>query len=412
MDNHPEPLTAVPVPPALHATRLTAVAAALVVIGAASFVGMLLAGEQRHAWASLLQGMIIPTWIGVGGLFFIAVHSVCNGGWITPLRRVMEGLTAGLPLTLAAFGLIAGLGASYLYEWVAHPTGQAHLALFHAHNGVSSKASWMTWNRWVATSICIIMLWMFMRKLLVGLSLRQDQGTGAAAIARVHLRTSIVWLFVFALTFTLFTWDMLLSLHVGFASTMWGVYCFTSAVQTFLAVTVVAAVWLRSGPLARIIESHTLHDLGTWTLGWGCFCAYIAFAQYLVIYYANMDEETVFLLTRLQHGYGAAYAAEYALRFLLPFAALMSQSMRARPAALAAVSALILLGNWMDWSWIIMPAFSPNLYQPFWDLPTLAVGLGFAGALLLLALAFWRRHGLVPKGDPRLLPTINAEHLH
>ncbi len=110
MENHPEPLTAVPVPPALHAPRLSAVAAALVFIGLASFAGMLLAGQQRHAWASLLQGLIIPTWIGVGGLFFIAVHSVCNGGWITPLRRVMEGLTAGLPLTLAGFGLIAGAG--------------------------------------------------------------------------------------------------------------------------------------------------------------------------------------------------------------------------------------------------------------------------------------------------------------
>ena len=409
MDTHPETLTTVPAPGALHAGRTQAVAAALVFVGAASFAGMLIAGDQRHAWASLLQGLIVPTWIALGGLFFIAVHSVCGGAWITPVRRVMEGLTAGLPLTVVAFGLIAAFGGSYLYEWVAHPAGPGHLALFHAHQGASSKAGWMTASRWILTTSVILFLWLFLRSLLVGLSLRQDRG---ASIARAHLRLSVVYLFVLALSFTLFCWDMLLSLHLAFASTMWGVYCFTSAVQTFLAATVLAALWLRAGPLARAIPEHTLHDLGTWTLGWGCFCAYIAFAQYLVIYYANMDEETVFLLARLQHGYGTAYAAEFALRFLLPFAALMSQSMRARPAALAAVSALIVLGNWMDWSWIIAPAFSPNAYRPFWDLPTLAVGLGFAGALLLLAIAFWRRHGLLAVGDPRLLPTINAEHLH
>jgi hypothetical protein len=171
-------------------------------------------------------------------------------------------------------------------------------------------------------------------------------------------------------------------------------------------------LWLRTGPLAGAVRQHTLHDLGTWTLVWSAFCAYIGFAQYLVIYYANLDEETFFYLIRTQHGYGAAYAAEVVLRFLVPFTVLMSQSMRTRPAALVAASAVVLLGNWMDWSWMIMPAFSQNSYRAFWDLPTLLIGAGFVGALLLLAIAFWRKHGVLPKGDPRLQSTINAEHLH
>lgn len=391
-------------------TRLRAASLALVVIGIATF-GITLGVDPQRAWAALLQGMMVPTFIAIGGLFFIAAHSAANSTWTTPLRRVMEGLTAGIPLTLIAFIAIAVAGGSYLYEWV-HLAGDraAHHGLFHAHHTAGlDKSAWMSPGRWIGTTIAIIGIWWLFRTLFVRLSLAQD---GGADIKARHVRLSIIWLILMAFTFTMFCWDLILALHVNFVSAMWGVYCFTSAVQTFIAVLVLVVLWLRQGPMAGAVRNHTLHDLGTWTLVWGAFCAYIAFAQYLVVYYANLDEETFFFLIRMQHGYGQAYVAEFVLRFLVPFTVLMSQSMRARPAALVAVSILVLLGNWMDWSWLIMPAFSQNAYRGFYDLPTLLIGAGFAGAMLLLALAFWRKHGVLPKGDPRLQSTINAEHLH
>jgi hypothetical protein len=395
----------------LAGTRLRAACLALVVIGASTFVGMLFSDMRQHAWAALLQGMMVPTFIAIGGMFFIAAHSAAGSTWTTPLRRVMEGLTAGIPLTLIAFIAIAAAGGSYLYEWV-HLAGDkhAHHGLFHAHNTNGlDKSAWMTPGRWIATTVGIIAIWWLFRTLFVKLSLAQDAG---AEIKARHVRLSIAWLMVMAFTFTMFCWDLILALHVNFVSAMWGVYCFTSAVQTFVAVLILVVLWLRQGPMAGAVRSHTLHDLGTWSLVWAAFCAYIAFAQYLVVYYANLDEETFFFLMRMQHGYGHAYVAEFVLRFLVPFTVLMSQSMRARPGALIGVSILVLLGNWMDWSWLIMPAFSQNAYRGFYDLPTLLIGAGFAGAMLLLALAFWRKHGVLPKGDSRLQSTINAEHLH
>jgi len=393
-------------------TRLRAACLALVVIGALTFVGMLFSDSTRqHAWAALLQGMMVPTFIAIGGLFFIAAHSAAGSTWTTPLRRVMEGLTAGIPLTLIAFIAIATAGGSYLYEWVHLAGKPEHHGLFHAHHTKGlDKSAWMTPERWIATTAIIIGIWWLFRTLFVKLSLAQDAG---ADIKARHVRLSIAWLMIMALTFTMFCWDLILALHVNFVSAMWGVYCFTSAVQTFIAVLLLVVLWLRQGPMAGAVRSHTLHDLGTWTLVWGAFCAYIAFAQYLVVYYANLDEETFFFLMRMQHGYGAAYAAEFVLRFLVPFTFLMSQSMRARPVALVVVSILVLLGNWMDWSWLIMPAFSQNAFPGIvTHLTTLLIGAGFAGAMLLLALAFWRKHGVLPKADPRLQSTINAEHLH
>jgi hypothetical protein len=321
----------------------------------------------------------------------------------------MEGLTTGLPLTALAFLAIALFGGYHLYPWLVHePSSEAHQYLFHIKEG--SKADYMTWMRFTIMNGLIIAAWFFLRDKLVAGSVRQDI-EGGDGVKR-QTPWAIAWLIVLGLGSTFFVWDLLLSLHVNWFSTMWGVYAFSSMVQIFFAVTLLLIVWLRKGPLKEVIPKHILHDLSTWSLGWSCFCIYILFSQYMLIYYANMDEGTYFFVSRTQNGYGLQLWIEAILRWPIPFLVLMSQSRRTCPVTITIVSILVLIGNWLTLSWIIIPAFSPNAYQfPFWG-PELLIGAGFAGGTILLALNFWRKHGLIAKGDPRLLPAVNAEHLH
>ncbi|MBA3684336.1 MAG: hypothetical protein H0W72_03760 [Planctomycetes bacterium] len=393
-------------PGPLRAPKLRAVAALLAVVGLATFV-FLLFKDPTRAWSSLLQGMLVTTWPALGAMFFIAVHSVCNAKWIMPLRRIMEGLTTGLLLTLVTVIAIVSFGGPYLYDWI-NLTGDDHKALFHVTGGTKSQL--MVWSRWAITSVCIVLVWIYFQMRLVNYSLDQDASN--TDIRARHRRTSIGFIIFFALSITFFVWDMLLSLHVNWFSTMWGVYCFTSAVQTFLCVMCLLVVWLRRGPLKVVIQEHTVHDLGTWMVGFSCFCAYIGFSQYMLIYYANLDEETYWYVMRTQHGYGLQYAIEAFIRWPVVFLGLMSQSVRTKPWAMVTIAIIALTGNWLDWSWIIMPAFSPNEYRCPFEWQELLVGAGFAGGFLLLALRFWSRNGLIAKGEPRLLPTVNAEHLH
>jgi hypothetical protein len=382
---------------------LVGLCVAAMLAGLGTFLGLFISGYEQRAFTALLQGMVLPTWIAVGALAFIAINRVCGSLWTVPIQRVMEGLTGGLWLSALAFIAILAVGAPYLYEWA-----NATTATSHAEHAGFGRAEWMQSGRVWITGLVSLAAWAVLRARLVGLSLRSDAGEDISS-RQVH--ASVALLIVLAPTFTLFVWDLLLSLHVGFASTMWGVYCFTGAIQTFLAVLVVAVVVLRQGTLEHVIKEHTLHDLGTWLMAWSIFCGYIGFAQYLVIYFANIEEEAAWFLPRLQHGYGTDYVTAASLRVLLPLVVLMSQSLRAHPGALVLTALAVLGGNWMDWHWIIVPAFSPNLHRPVWDPATLAIGLGFAGAVTLLALQFWRRHGPVACDDPRLLATINAEHL-
>jgi hypothetical protein len=375
-------------------------------LGVLVFFVTLLASGAEQAFVGLLQAMLIPTFIGLAALFYIAVHSITGAVWMQPLRRLMEGLSAGLPIGAGLFLFIALFGSGYLYDWVALG-GEDHRALFHVHGG--SKGSFMVWWRYLVTNAAWFALWIFLQRKLVGLSLAQDQGED---IAKAHHKWSIIYLIGFAPTFTFFVWDSLLALHINWFSTMWGVYCFASAVQVFLCVLCLLIVWMRAGPLKQHINELAVHDVGTWMVAWSCFCAYIGFSQYLLIYYANLDEETYWYVMRTQNGYGWVLIFDALLRWPLPFLGLMSQRVRTKPWALVLIASAVLVGNWLDWSWIIMPAFEINSFRSPFSIPELLMGLGAAGGLLWASIRFWQRHGLLPVGEPTLLASINAEHRH
>ncbi len=398
-------LEPIPVPGPLAAPRLLAAAAVLVLVGLAGVAYLAFAGGPLSAlWAALLQGAMVPAWIGVGALAFLAVHSICGAHWTVPLRRIMEAMTSGLWLTLLAIALIAALGLPYLYEW-AYLTGADREALFvHAHG---SKSHWLTAGRWSGSCIGAVTMWLLLRSFWVRQSRLQSAGVDTRP---GEVRLGVLTLAVVALTFTLFTWDTLLTLEVKALSAIWGMYCLAGAVQSFLALLAILLCWLARGPLKGIIRAHLTHDLGTWIIAFSCVWAYLGLAQYAIQYFANLTEETYFWQPRLQGGWSEVYVAAALLRFPVPFLLLLSQHVRADGRVQALAGVCILAGAWLDLAWMVQPAFSPATLATL--IPALMVGAGFAGGMLMLMLHFWRRHGLVPQGDPRYRSAVAGEHLH
>jgi hypothetical protein len=260
--------------------------------------------------------------------------------------------------------------------------------------------------RWIATCGLILAVWLALRWRLAAVASFQDEAARERAV-----RWSVATLIVLVPSLTMFAWDTLLALEVQWVSAVFGGYVLIGAIHAFLGATAVLLAWQSSRGLKQVARPHLLKDVGTWLVAWSCIVAYVCYVQYVIIAFANIDEETFWYLKRMQHGYGTQFLVETALRCGLPFLLLMSQKLRARPWALGVAGGGVLLGTWLELHWLIVPAFSPNHYRHPAG-PEAMVALGFIAGAFLLAVRYWRRRGLVPEGDPRLLPAINAEHLH
>jgi hypothetical protein len=386
----------------MHATRLTAPAWTLVGFAIAAFALLLWRDDAPRAWSAVLAGLSLPLFLAVGMLFFTSAHSLCGARWTVPFQRVMEGVGAGLPLALIAFLALGAVGLPYVYEWA--DGNPARSGLFRDPHG--TKALWMSDLRYLITGAAILSVLVVLAR---GLAARSN-AVDDAARAR-HVRWSTATLVLLVPLFTLLSWDLLLSLHVQFTSAVFGGYCLVTSIHAFLGALALTVVWLARRGLATVARPHLRKDIGTWLVAFSCIVAYISYVQYVIIAFANIDEESHWYLMRVQHGYGAQAAVEVVLRCIVPFVLLMSQSLRAKPWALGLAGASVLAGTWLELHWLVVPAFSPNHYRSPLG-PELLVALGFLAATFLLAVRSWRKGGLVPVGDHRLLPAINAEHLH
>ncbi len=401
-----QPLDRLPDLGPVSAPHLKGAAALLVVLGLIGFVALLLTDINR-AWHAYLIGMLIPTFLSIAALSFMAVHRLCGARWTAPFKRIAEGLSSGLPLSLIAFIPFSLIGLPYVYEWAYLSVHNPELNKEILHS--ASKVAWMTPSRVTMTTGIFLLVWIFLRSRIVRLSRAEDAG---ADNRPAQVRWSVAFLLIMAYTFSLFAWDLILSLNVHVVSSMWGVYEFIGAVQAFLALLALCLVGFAHGQLKGVIRTHTLKDVTTWLLAWSCVWAYITFAQYLIIAFANMDEETQFFVMRFQNGYQWPALIEILLRLAVPFFLLLSQHGRTRSITVVIASGAVLLGALINLIWQVVPALFPNRMPPFLCLPELLVAAGFIGGYLLLVRFSWQRHGLLSRGDRDLLPAINAEHLH
>jgi hypothetical protein len=203
------------------------------------------------------------------------------------------------------------------------------------------------------------------------------------------------------ITVTMAAVDWLMSLEPHWYSTIFGVYVFAGGGLAFLAALMVIALsFRRGGLLADSIHVEHYHDLGRWLFALVVFWAYIAFCQYLLIWYANLPEETMWFRHRLEGNWAWVSAALLFGNFILPFLLLISRAAKRSLPLLGAVSVLLLGMHYVDLHWVVMPTVQRHGFHLHWlDAAT------FAAVASACGLAFWgrlRRRALIPLGDVRL----------
>lgn len=359
-----------------------------------AIVSLLWALEQ--AAVGLFLGALLATHVSVGALFFVALQHATNARWSVALRRVAEALASLVPYAGAAlFAVVVFNG--HMYPW-RHETLDGF------------KGFWLSWPFFLARVALYIIVWGFFARKLVSLSLTQTR-ENAPAKTLASVRWSVAFLPLFALTYWLASFDLIMSLEPEWYSTIFGVYVFSGSFTAALAAIILLTTWLLrwgprgNGPLAGFVNDNHLHDLGKLLFAFCTFWAYIWFSQFMLIWYANLPEEAEYFVRRLE-GFGEPlFILNLFLNWVVPFLALLPRASKRHPAVLRNVALVVLGGHVLDLVLMVVPAVAGHASLPsLWQiLPMLAAVL----LLLSQALRLLQREPALCWADPFLPQSLH-----
>jgi hypothetical protein len=267
---------------------------------------------------------------------------------------------------------------------------------------LKAKSAYLNEPLFLLRMIVFLALWSLFSVLLRRASLAQDAEPGLTQHRRM-VRLSAAFLVLFAITFSLASFDWLMSLQPRWTSTMFAIYMFAGLFQAGIAAIALAVARLSRSELAGKVTPGHLHDLGKLLFAFSIFWAYIWVCQYLLIWYGNLSEEIPYFAVRTRGAWLPLFALAPVLRWLLPFTVLLSQRAKRNPKVLAGIAGVVLAGSWLDIYMNVAPAVLPG---PRLGAPELLTAAGFAALLWLAATRALASAPLLPRNDPFLVESL------
>lgn len=412
------------------------------VIGLAA--ALVLAATSEHGWQiffrSYLFAFMFVVAICLGGLFFTMVHHATRAGWSVVLRRISENVAANLqwiwilfiPIPLSLWMS----GDHPMYHWL-HPAGDLLLTkkvawFFGASplNAAGEQVNEIPWF-WLARAAFCLAVWAILSRFYLRTSVKQDS-TGDVNLTHKMQRWAPLGLLLYALTQSVATIDWVESLEPHWFSTMFAVYFFAASCCGYFAVQILIMKLLeRFGKANHAITVEHFHDAGKYLFAFGVvFWAYIAYSQYMLIWYANIPEETTWYMTRQLGGWKYVSVLLLIGHFALPFLLFISRHTKRATIIVAVFGAGMLIMHAVDMYWLVTPIipaqaiaeaptyeslvagvdagevdvnFHPHLIQ-------LACLVGLAGLVLSMTLRRMGASALIPQRDPRLHESLAFEN--
>jgi len=401
-------------------TRLDSLAPRLLVGGAIGGIAFLVlavfaafatkAGAERFYLAYLINYMFFLS-ISLGGLFFVLVLHLTRAGWGVVVRRLSEAVAANVFLMLFLFIPIL-IGRGHLYLWL-----NAEYVAANQHDALLVwKEPYLNIGFFIVRCIIYFTVWIGLSLYLLWKSQEQDNSGDPKLTLRME-RISAPGTLLFALTVTFAAFDLLMSRDYQWFSTIFGVYFFAGCFVSFLSFLAVTICFVqKSGRLVKVISSEHYHDIGKLMFAFVVFWAYIAYSQFMIIWYGNIPEETGWYYRRGGDG-GEWYTASMILlfgHFFIPFLFLIFRSVKRKLGTLVFAAVWMLAIHWFDIFWLVMPEYTVkhaelNGTVPLHFLDAL-VFLGMGGLFVAGTVQWLRNHALIPEKDPRLAESLAFEN--
>jgi hypothetical protein len=337
---------------------------------------------------------------GLGAFFFVMVQYLTGSAWSVTMRRIMENIMVTLPVGALLFIPVA-FGLKDIYPWMDR-------AMVLADPVLKQKANYLTENWFIMRAYIMFALWSIWIFAIYYQSTKQDKERSVRQM-NVIARWSAPGLFLVVVVGSLAAFDWLMSLEPKWYSTIFGLYVLAGGALTFMSfVTLICLGFRRAGILKNSITNEHYHDLGKWLFALTAFYTYIAFSQYLLIWYANLPEETIWYRHRMEGTWLPVSLAMPFIRFLIPFFILLCRPAKRSIKVVAGIAIWSLVVEYIDLYWVVMPTYFKTGPQISWmDFATLAATVSVCG------LVFWsrfRKNKLAPVGDLRFKQSLHFEN--
>lgn len=364
--------------------------------------------ERARFWASLLQNSVYFLLVVNAAMFFICATTLAWGSWYLSFRRVPEAISACVPvigvITFVILMAIVFGGDHAIYHWT-DAEHVKHDEVLSAKSGFLNKTFFTVWS-----AITIVGWWLLGKKMRT-LSRQLDDRKPTMEESKKYIWNNTVWAAIYIVLFALtvassIPWLWLMSIDAHWYSTMYSWYTFASTFVSGMALITLFVVFMKNNNYLEYTTREHLHDLGKFMFAFSIFWTYLWYSQFMLIWYANMPEETTYFEPRIQGPYRAVFLLNLVINFLAPLLLLMKRNAKRNYGTISMVAVLIIFGHWLDFYQMVFPSPMVNPNSPTKDtyvplmLADFGIALGFVGTIMFVTARALAKAPLIPKNHP------------
>lgn len=378
----------------------------LMAVGALSLiVGFFIYGNgdeegQKRFWATMLQNSVYFLLVVNAAMFFLCASTLAMGGWQISFRRVTEAISACVPLiggiSFVILMVIVFGHKHSIYEWLDKDV-VAKDPILNGKKGFLNPTFFTVWT------ILTIGLWILLGRKMRTMSREIDNAKPTVEEGKRYIFKNTVWasLFIvwFALTVASTTpWLWLMSLNPHWFSTMYSWYTFGSTFVAGMALITLFVIYMKNQGYLEYTNIEHLHDLGKFQFAFSIFWTYLWFSQFMLIWYANISEETVYFKSRFEGAYTGIFYLNLTINFLAPILIYMKRSSKRNYATLVFMSVALLFGHWLDFYQMVFASLFPD-HVPM-NLFDFGIAAGFVGLIIWKTGAVLSKYPVLAKNHP------------
>jgi hypothetical protein len=387
--------------------RIRNIAFGLMGIGLIAIVLGLMTDTHRF-WANFLLNNWYFMGVALMGTLFLSTQAVSNAGWSVGFKRVPEAMATYLPYAFAGFAIIilsVVMHWNHTYHWthegITDPTSPEFDEI------IAEKAAYLNLPFMIGRTVVIFVLWYLFSRVLRKNSLEEDLQGGFKSLKR-NKTMAAIFLPVFAVSWAMSSWDFIMSIDTHWFSTIFWVYHFAAAWVTAIAIMTFTVILLRRAGYLSIVSEHHMHDLGKFMFAFSIFWTYIWLSQFLLIFYANIPEESIYYQERFEHFKGLFFLNLF-INFIAPFLLLMTRGSKRKEGMMLFVAVLLIIGNWIDLFIGIMPGtVGAHAHIGFTEI---GMFLGFIGLFMFVFTRSMTKASLIPTKHPYIKEFVTHEVL-